>query len=1048
MGSRRLLRSSNICHDGIPGRSALVRLLGIGVVMVWPLGTAHAIDPSRTMSQYIHERWGVESGFPKGPVYSINQTPDGYLWIGTSQGLVQFDGINFRLMQFASRESPSLNHVLGLDVDQEGSLWVRLLRPTILRYRGGTFENPMEELGRADSDVDAMAKAADGSILLWDWAAANGSAIVLRGRKFATAAVPAGLSGSPILAMAQTPNGDIWLGTRDEGLFRVHEGKTFAVRKGLPDLKVNTMVAAGPDQLWVGTDSGIVRWDGAELTQAGIPPLVRGVQALTMAVDRDANLWVGTNADGILRVNAQGAASLPAPDGGPRDAVTAVFEDREGSVWYASANGLERLRDSLFVTYSLPEDLPADGSKPVYADSEGRVWFPPVTGGLWWFKDGQHGRVSNDGLDADVVYTLAAANGDLWVGRQRGGLTWLRWRNGRIISRTYTQADGLAQNSVFSVYAARDGSVWAGTLSAGVSKLSDGRFTSYTVADGLASNAVTAVLESSDGTMWFATPGGLSALANGRWATYTTGDGLPSDEGDCLLEDSTGVLWIGTEAGLAFRSGGHFQVPRGAPGSLKEQVLGFAEDRYGSLWIATSNHVLRVNRDRLVEGSLTEGDVREFGLADGLRGLEGAKRNRSVITDRLGRIWFSLNRGISMVDPVREKTYSVPAIIRIQSISADRNAVGLKGHIHMRGSSQRITFSYTALTLSAPERVRFRYRLDRFDHEWSEPTAAREAGYTNLPPGRYRFRVMASNAYGVWNREEAAISFEVDPLFWETWWFAASAAAALFLVGWGFYRLRLHQTARRLNLRFEERLAERTRIAQELHDTLLQGFLSASMQVHVMVDRLPGDSPARPNLNRALELMRQVIEEGRNAVRGLRASRGSSLDLERAFAQIPQEFAGRESAERPIRFRVIVEGERRPLQPLLRDELYRIGREALVNSFRHARAHNIEVGIYYSSRELSVLVRDDGCGIDPQLISSGREGHWGLIGMRERAHRIGARLSVQSRPGAGTEVHLTVPGRIAFRDQNQHGTWLSRRLRRGGHGLQGKAETADAKGEH
>jgi ligand-binding sensor domain-containing protein len=300
------LRSSNICHDGAPGRSGLVRLLAIGAAIVCSLGTAHAIDPSRAMSQYIHERWGVESGFPKGPVYSINQTPDGYLWIGTAQGLVQFDGINFRLMQFANGASPSLNHALGLVVDQEGSLWVRLLRPSILRYRAGTFENAMEELGRADSDVDAMANAADGALLLWDWAG-KGSAIVLRGGKFEAAAVPAGLSGSPILAMAQTANGDIWLGTRDEGLFRVHEGKTFALRDGLPDLKVNTIVAAGPDQLWVGTDSGIVRWDGAKLTQAGIPPLLRRVQALTMAVDHDANLWVGTNSDGILRLNAQGA---------------------------------------------------------------------------------------------------------------------------------------------------------------------------------------------------------------------------------------------------------------------------------------------------------------------------------------------------------------------------------------------------------------------------------------------------------------------------------------------------------------------------------------------------------------------------------------------------------------------------------------------------------------------------------------------------------------------------------------------------------------------
>lgn len=982
------------------------------------------------MSQYIHQRWGSENRFPRGPVYSINQTPDGYLWIGTEQGLVQFDGLNFRLMQFASPASASLNHVLGLVVDRDGSLWVRLLRPAIRRYRAGAFEDVMEQMGRPDADVDAMANSLDGSVLLWDWEG-QGSAIVSRGGKFETVAAPVGLSGSPVLAMAQTSNGDVWLGTRDEGLYRLEKGRTSAVREGLPDLKVNALVATADNQLWVGTDSGVVRWDGTKLTKKGIPPLLDHVQALAMLVDRDSNLWVGTNELGILRVNAQGVATLPAPTGESRQAVTAIFEDREGDLWFASANGVERLRDSPFVTYSLPEGIPSDGSNPVFVDSEERVWFPPVAGGLWWFKDQRHGHIVNDGLDRDVVYSLAGASGQLWAGRQQGGLTLLRWQHGQVTARTYTQADGLAQNSVVSVYVARDGTVWAGTLSGGVSKLSHERFTNYTAAEGLASNAVRSILETADGTMWFATPGGLSALAKSRWKTYRTPDGLPSDEINCLLEDSKGVLWVGTTGGLAFGSDGHFHAPKDVAGPFREQVLGLAEDRYGSLWMATSHHVLRVNRDKLLEGTLAEGDLREYGLADGLRGQEGVTRHRSVITDPSGRIWFSLNRGISVIDPARELGYSAPALVQVQAISADRNPVALNGRVRIRGGSQRITLSYTALSLSAPERIRFRYRLDGFDHGWSEPAAAREAGYTNLPPGPYRFRVIASNANGVWSPDESSIAFEVDPLFWQTWWFGASVAAAILLAGLAIYRFRLYQLTGRLNLRFEERLAERTRIAQELHDTLLQGFISASMQVHVIADRLPADSPAKPNLNRALQLMGQVIEEGRNAVRGLRSTKSASLDLEQTFSQIPQEFAVREPAGRPIGFRVIVQGERKALRPLLRDEVYRIGREALVNAFRHSQARSIEVEINYSFRGLSVFVRDDGCGIDPQLLRSGRDGHWGLSGMRERADRIGARLYVRSRAGAGTEIQLTVPGRIAFRDHRIYrAAWFGGRLLR------------------
>jgi signal transduction histidine kinase len=543
-----------------------------------------------------------------------------------------------------------------------------------------------------------------------------------------------------------------------------------------------------------------------------------------------------------------------------------------------------------------------------------------------------------------------------------------------------------------------------------VSKLSNGKFTTYTSADGLASNTVASILETADGTMWFATPTGLSALVKNRWRTYTSKDGLPSDDVNCVLEDSAGVLWVGTSAGVAFRATGQFQTPNGSPSALRERVLGLAEDKFGSIWMATSNHVLRANRDKLLHGTFADGDVREYGPADGVRGVEGIKRHRSVVTDPEGRIWFSLNKGISMVDPARLRSNATPAIAHIQAILVDGRNIGLADAIHIPGGRRRITFSFAGLSLSVPERVRMRYELDGFDRGWSEPVAAREAVYTNLSPGSYRFRIIASNPDGVWNSNEAAIGFEVEPQFWQTWWFRIALVVAGALCILSGYRLRLHGLTKRLNVRFEERLAERTRIAQELHDTLLQGFLSASMQLHVAVERLSPDSPAKPPLNRVLQLMGQVVEEGRNAVQGLRSSNSASLDLEQAFARVRYELAIQEN----VTFRVIVDGQPRSLHPLLRDEVYRIGREALVNAFRHSRADNIEIELQYAFSRLRILVRDNGCGIDPHLLQSGREGHWGLPGMRERAERIGAKLHVWSRLTAGTEVELSVPSQIAF----------------------------------
>jgi signal transduction histidine kinase len=476
-------------------------------------------------------------------------------------------------------------------------------------------------------------------------------------------------------------------------------------------------------------------------------------------------------------------------------------------------------------------------------------------------------------------------------------------------------------------------------------------------------------------------------------------------------------LWIGTAAGIAVRTPKGIQKPVGTPPSLREHILGLAEDRHGSLWVATSNHVLRVNRDKLFHGSLAEGDLREYGMDDGLRGVEGVRRHRSVVADSVGRIWFSLNRGISVVDPGRLTRNAAPAIVHVQSVTADGSAIGLQEAVHIPGGRQRITFGYDGLSLSVPERTRFRYRLDNFDAKWNDSVTSREAVYTNLGPGSYRFRVIASSPDGAWNSNEGVIAFQVDPLLRQTWWFRTGVFLALAATVMLWYRFRMQRLTSRLKLRFEERLGERTRIAQELHDTLLQGFLSASMQVHVAADSLPEDSPAKPTLTRALQLMRQVTDEGRNAVRGLRSSGSGSLDLEQAFSRVQEELGPATGGQ--VRFRVIVDGQQKPLHPLIRDEIYRIGREALINAFRHARAKSIEVELKYSPRQLLLLVRDDGGGIQPHILKSGRDGHWGLSGMRERAEQIGARLRVFSGPEAGTEVELCLPGHVAFQGHSR-----------------------------
>jgi signal transduction histidine kinase len=353
--------------------------------------------------------------------------------------------------------------------------------------------------------------------------------------------------------------------------------------------------------------------------------------------------------------------------------------------------------------------------------------------------------------------------------------------------------------------------------------------------------------------------------------------------------------------------------------------------------------------------------------------------------------------------------------------------LGLQSPLKVPAGSQSITFNYVGTSLSVPDRVRFRYKLDGSDHDWSDIVALRQVVYSHLGPGSYRFRVVASNGGELWNGPETIFPFSIEPTFWQTWWFRLLCLSACALAVMAIYRLRMYQLTQQLNVLFQERLAERTRIAQDLHGTLLQGVLSASLQLDVAEDQLPENSPTKPLLRRILQLMRQVTEEGRSALHGLRITDEDQRNLEVAFSRMRQEF----SVDEKIGYRIIVRGDTRPLRPMIRDDMYRIGREALVNAFLHAKANTVEVEVEYASRYLRVLVRDDGCGIDPEVLHLGREGHWGLVGMRERSERIGGHLKLRSGTGVGTEVELTVPGAIAFENQtNGSKSWWRPRPRR------------------
>ncbi|HYP07351.1 MAG TPA: two-component regulator propeller domain-containing protein, partial [Bryobacteraceae bacterium] len=646
-----------------------------------------------------------------------------------------------------------------------------------------------------------------------------------------------GRVGGLAISIAETEDGVVWLGMRDNGLFRVHRDSRLQV-SGLPDQKINALLAGTGSELWIGTDSGLVRWNGSAATQHGVPDQLAHGPILALARDRDSNLWVSTRSD-IVRVDTHGISSTLAGHFGV-GAIHAMFEDREGNLWLGGPGGLVQLRDSPFVTY---EGL---NGGALHVDDDGRAWFAPSGGGLLWTDGRARHAISVAGLDTDVIYSICSGSEHLWVGRRLGGLTRLREVEGQFTAKTYSTEDGIARGGIYALHCSGDGSVWAGSLAGSITRIHQGRISTFTSSDGLSGEAITTINETPDGVIWAGTAGGLHSFDGGAWKSLTGADGLPPGRVNSLVVDEKGVLWIGAAAGLLYWTGTRAEPLSQAAELLRAEILGIVSDRRGNLWVASEGHIFRVARDSLLtkRKALTAA-VREFGTADGLPSTRAVRRDHPVRIDPSGRIWFALHGGVSVIDPTRARVLP-PASVIVESITVDGQPLKHETLARYTADRRRIVFNFNGLSLSFPDRVRYRYRLDDYDSDWSQPTQSREVAYTNLPPGRYTFRLMASNGEGLWNGSEVSVAFEAEPRFWQTWWFRVAGAILALTAMVTAYRYRLSRIRAAMNLRFEERLAERTRIAQELHDTLLQGFVSASMQLEVAADLLPENAASRP----------------------------------------------------------------------------------------------------------------------------------------------------------------------------------------------------------
>jgi signal transduction histidine kinase/ligand-binding sensor domain-containing protein len=959
----------------------------------WLLGCGlpgQALEPTTPLANYSRQAWGMENGLPQNTVQALVQTRDGFVWLGTEVGLVRFDGNGFTV--FDRNSTPALpgNDIRCLLETRDGALWI------------GTSEG------------------------LARWKVGVVTAFTMKD----------GLPGNGILELnGVDEKGALWLWT-DQGLAQ-QTGERFAAARnvdawphtalpspGEPPGQVEFEEKLPNDVLVMGDRSTLTLIKGPKspgiVTQLRVGKELPGSRIQVVLADREGSLWIGTNG-GLARWVAGKVQRLPVTDPLASASILALMEDREGNLWVGTeTGGLHILRDQRFRTFGAREGLSSDATTAVIEDNAGTLWVGTNGGGLNSLRRSGDGSSTirsytvRNGLMSDVILSLTTApNSDLWVGTP-DGLN--RIRGGKIDA--FTSADGLPDDFIRSLLADGDGSLWIGTrrglthwtgLKTGTP--SGAQMETFTQTNGLGSDLVGAMVRDSHGDLWIATLAGLSRLRGGKIVNYTTANGLSSDVVTALLPHGNGTLLIGTQdRGWNLWDGRQFLIGvgdtldmssgRSFPSGMDHaNIRAILDDGQEHLWLATGTGIARCDSKAAVDRS----PCMEFGPADGLRSRETATNSHpSAWRSRDERLWFATPKGLVEVDPVHFPVNTVPPPVELERFAVDDVPQALHaadsslrveaGHVHFQ-------FDYAGLSFIAPQKVRYRFMLEGFDRGWTEAGARRAAYYTNIPPGRYTFRVQAANNDGLWNTGGAALTFELRPHYYQTAWFYA----LLLVAAAGLVALLLRLRLRRAEGEFRAVLGERNRIAREIHDTLAQGYVGISVQLEVLAELLRHhkSEAAAKHLDLTRGYVREGLADARQSIWALRSQDTDETTLPVRLNRLVEAVGGH-----GVETRFSLFGAYRPMPPETEREFLRIAQEAIHNVKQHAGARHLFVQLEYGPKEVALEVRDDGRGFEANQESESASGHYGLTGMKERAAAIGGTLEVSSEPGAGTTVRL------------------------------------------
>ena len=800
-------------------------------------------------------------------------------------------------------------------------------------------------------------------------------------------------------------------------------------------------VALGPSgTVWATLDAtgpqlGVQYYSGGKWTSYVVPGFDGArVRSHTLLVDRRGSLWVGTDDNGLYRIHDRVADHYGVSDGLSGNGVGFLLEDREGNIWVKTDGGLDMFRDTPLISYTTRQGISDVGFHDVLALRSGSVWVGTEEAINILRKEGDETVISGRELLHHKVFSMFEDHsGAIWVGVDDKLLV---FQNGRFHERSGLNGRPLAGDGHIAAIA-EDTSpkIWVLTSLGKLFRLVGDRTEEHTLVNQNLGPFKYLVADFNGG-VW------LGELRKRAVSYYRDGhlqtNSLSISQGpvtvNSLFVDIDNSLLVSASDGLYRFSNGQlsfFGTDNGLPCSA---VFSAIRDNHRDLWIYTQCGLLRIEETEWAKWIESPHTLLSFTMLDALDGAQagtGQQYQPSSSKAPDGRLWFITGISAQVLDPDRLYNNALPPPVHIENVNADRKIYSPESSLRLPALTRDLEIDYTALSFVVPQKVHFQYKLEGYDRDWQDAGTRRQAFYGNLPPRNYTFRVKACNNSGVWNEAGTFLDFSIAPAYYQTTWFRVSCMAAFLFLLWVLYRLRLRRLAYQFNVRLEERVNERTRIARDLHDTLLQSFQGLMLHFQTGIDLLPGrPTEARKTLETAIDRADHAIAEGRDAVQGLRASAVESNDLGSAIRTLGEELRA-EGTTNPnsALFEMEVEGTPRTLHPILRDEVYRIAGEALRNAFRHARGQRIEVEILYGERWLRLRVRDDGKGIDPKLLSGdGLAGHYGMHGMRERAKLVGGKLTVWSKLDSGTEVELSIPASAAYANRTRHRSWLSEKL--------------------